>query len=100
LDKTLNRDSWHQILKVLSQKSTIAGIVALIGTIYAIWGSELTPEQTASITGAIAALLSVVAIIIQPRPSGGKYTRDDYRPGDEYKDETGAVKRFDGEKWT
>ena len=95
----MNRDSWHQILKVLSQKSTIAGIVALIGTIYAIWGSELTPEQTASITGAIAALLSVVAIIIQPKASGGHYTRDDYRPGNTYEDENGVVKKFDGTKW-
>jgi hypothetical protein len=95
----MNKAAWHQILKVLSQKSTITGIVALIGTIYALWGSELEPDQIASITGALAALLSVVAIILQPRPSGGHYKNTDYKIGDSYSDPDGTTRVFNGEVW-
>jgi hypothetical protein len=63
------------------------------------WGSELTPDQVASVTGALAALLSVVAIIIQPKPTGGHYKPADYAKGDSYEDPDGTTRVFDGELW-
>jgi uncharacterized membrane protein len=96
----MNSDTWHQILKVLSQKSSITGIVAMVAVIFTLFGSELSPEHATSITGAIAALLSVLAIVIQPRPSGGHYTEKDYNPGDSYEEPGQPVRTFDGEKWS
>lgn len=90
---------WHAILSVLKQKSTIAGIVGVIGAIYAYFGTEFTAEQVASTTSILLAVISVIAIVVQPRPSGGHYSPKDYRPGDSYEEPGQPVRVFDGEKW-
>jgi preprotein translocase subunit SecG len=75
-DKTLDKAGWHQIILVLKQKSTLLGLASLIAIIYSLFGSDMTPEQVTSVTGALAALLSVVAIVLQPKGSGEPESKD------------------------
>ena len=95
----MNQDAWHQILTILKQKSTIAGLVGLVGALYAAFGHVLTPEQSAGISSALLAFVSVVAIAVQPKPKGGRYSPKEYRSGDTYIDDSGT-RHFDGEKWS
>ena len=96
----MSREAWHKILTVLKQRSTMVGLVGLVGGIVAAFGHVMTPEQSASITSALLAIVSVVAIATQPKPAGGKYRQEDYAPGDTYSDDSGQTKRFDGKKWS
>ena len=66
----MDKAGWHQIVLVLKQKSTLLGLASLIAIIYSLFGSDMTPEQVTSVTGALGALLSVVAIVLQPKGSG------------------------------
>ena len=95
----MDKAVWHEIVLVLKQKSTLVGLASLIAIIYSLFGSDMTPEQVASVTGALGALLSVVAIILQPKPSGGHYKNTDYKIGDSYSDPDGTTRVFNGEVW-
>ena len=91
---------WHAILSVLKQKSTIAGLVGIIGAVYAYFGTEFSAEQAGNVTAILLAVISVVAIVVQPRPTGGHYNPNDYKPGDSYEEPGQPVRVFDGKKWT
>ena len=86
-------------LPILRQKSTIAGIVSIVVAVVALFGLDLTAEHTTQITGVLVALLSLVAIFVQPKPAGGHYTPQDHKIGDTYDFPDGKRVTFDGQEW-
>lgn len=95
----MNTDTLRQLLPILKQRSTIAGLLGLITAIYAMFGGQLSPEQSAQISQVLLALVSVVAIVVQPKPAGGKYKPQDFKQGDQVTQEDGAMFEMRGGKW-
>ena len=74
--------NWKAILKVLSQRSTITGIIGLVAALVSSFGVAISPEIRANLAEVALAIVSIVAIVMPEKPKGGQYHPDDYKEGD------------------
>lgn len=96
----MNTDTIRQLLPILRQKSTIAGLVGLVTAIFAMFGGQMTPEMAANVSQVLLALISIIAIAVQPKPAGGKYGPHDFREGDTVTQSDGTLFELRAGKWT
>lgn len=75
------------------------GIVGLIASLYGLFGGNLSPEQSGHISEILLAVVSIVAIVVQPKPARGRYTPKEFRDGDTFTDDQGVIHVFGGGKW-
>ena len=56
--------NWKAILKVLSQRSTITGIIGLVAALVSSFGVAISPEIRANLAEVALAIVSIVAIVM------------------------------------
>ena len=95
----MNKHQLVELLPILRQKSTIMGIVGLIASFYGLFGGTLSAEQSGHLSEIVLALVSIVAIVVQPKPAGGRYKTRDFRNGDTYEDSNGVIHVFQEGAW-